>query len=398
MLEAIRRSENLSMNENTEVSAAIGRASGTRTEEITSGCIDHLVSLAADGLIPMFDPQHQLFCFRRRETAEHKIVVENLSHRYTMMVLLGLHQLEESGGRAPISCSSVVTSLLRDRRYIRSGADVGLILWLTACAAPNQLEEICPALELENVIYRYRDMRIGKTMELAWLLSGLAHVAIADPARGWKYARIAKQVYQRLVENQGMHGIFGHQATSRSLRGLIRGRIGSFADQIYPIYALSRFAKAYPEHEPVRRATKCAEAICKAQGPLGQWWWHYDAVTGKIAQRYPVYSVHQDGMGPMGLFALSEVSGENFEAAIFKGLNWIFAANELKHNMADPDNLMIWRAIAPHGTETTGAAEVVACLVGKEGRAPKNLAVVRECRPYHFGWLLYALCSNRARL
>jgi hypothetical protein len=398
MPEVIRGSEKLAMNQNPGACATIGRASGTRTGEVTSGCIDHLVSLAADGLMPMFDPQHQLFCFRRRETAEQKIVVENLSHRYTMMVLLGLRQLEESGGRAPISCSSVVTSLLRDRRCVRSGADVGLILWLTARIAPNQLEEICPTLELENVIYRYRDMRIGKTMELAWLLSGLAHAAIADPARDWKYARIAKQVYQLLVENQGMHGIFGHQATSRSLRGLIRGRIGSFADQIYPIYALSRFAKAYAEDEAVQCATRCAEAICKAQGPLGQWWWHYDALTGMVAQRYPVYSVHQDGMAPLGLFALSEVSGQNFEAAIFKGLNWIFAANELKHNMADRDNLMIWRAIAPHGTETTGAAEVLACLVGGEGRTPKNLAVVRECRPYHFGWLLYALCSRHARI
>jgi hypothetical protein len=395
MPEAIRDCEKLSITENNMYPTTFNTR-GT-PPQIVSRSVDHLISLAAEGLVPMFNAQHQLFCFRRRTAASQEIVIEGISHRYTIMALLGLHQLENSGGYSRINCVSIVTNLLRDRSYILSGADVGLTLWLMARIAPHQLEEICPALELENVIHRYRDMRDAKTMELAWFLTGLAQAAIADTSRSWKYERVAEQVYQLLVANQGPHGIFGHQARKKSMRGVIRGRIGSFADQIYPIYALSKFAVAYPKRDPVDRALKCAAAICNAQGPLGQWWWHYDAVTGNTVQRYPVYSVHQDGMAPMGLFALSDISSESFDEHIFKGLNWLFGANELKHNMTDPGESIIWRAIAPRGRETIGAAQLLAGLVAGESRMPNDLAIVRECRPYHFGWVLYSFSSRRGR-
>ena len=359
--------------------------------------IGRLISTAAEGLVRMFDVQRQLFCFRRRQTADRELISESHSHRYTIMSLLGLHELEKASGHSPISSVGIASNLLRDRSYIRTGADVGLTLWFVARVTPSELGAICSTLDLDNAINRYSDVRLGKTMEIAWLLAGLSHLAIADPAQGRKYAKTAKEIYKLLVENQGAHGIFGHQTTRSSLRGLIRGRIGSFADQIYPIYALSQYAKAYGEEEPVQCAIRCADAICEAQGPLGQWWWHYDAGAGKVFRRYPVYSVHQDGMAPMGLFALGEVSNKSYETNILNGLKWIFGVNELRHNMVDRSNLIIWRAIAQHGRETAGVTEALSWLIHGDTTKPKNLAVLHECRPYHFGWLLYAFASRRSR-
>ena len=53
----------------------------------------------------------------------------------------------------------------------------------------------------------------------------------------------ARSVYELLKKNQGPGGTFGHLAAAGSLAGALRGRIGSFADQVYPIYAFSQFAK-----------------------------------------------------------------------------------------------------------------------------------------------------------
>src|SRR5208337_2321146 len=140
---------------------------------------------------------------------------------------------------------------------------------------------------------------------------------------------LAVETYHRLIENQGDHGFFGHLNTKRSLAGRLRGQIGSFADQLYPIYALSKFATSFHVKEPLALALECAKAICRAQGKLGQWWWLYDSRTGRVLSRYPVYSVHQHGMAPMGLFALQEATGQNFTEAIYRGLQWVYGTNEL---------------------------------------------------------------------
>jgi len=68
---------------------------------------------------------------------------------------------------------------------------------------------------------------------------------------------------------------------------MLRGHIGSFADQVYPIYALARFGQAYGVQPAVEMAGRCGEAICRMQGPSGQWWWHYDTRTGKVFETYP---------------------------------------------------------------------------------------------------------------
>src|SRR5262249_20345113 len=139
----------------------------------------------------------------------------------------------------------------------------------------------------------------------------------------------------------------GHLGRSVSWSGWLRGSIGSFADQVYPIYAMTRLAQACDTQEPLARALDCAHAICHAQGPLGQWWWHYHARRGHVVRRYPVFTVHQDGMAPMALFALGQATGQNFSRHIYKGLQWDFGNNELAQDMRDESTNLIWRSIFP---------------------------------------------------
>src|SRR5207248_880072 len=142
-------------------------------------------------------------------------------------------------------------------------------------------------------------------------LAGISHLKLAGFSSLPELTDLAVRAWRLLEANRGPHGLFGHQAV-RGVFGTLRGRIGTFADQVYPIYALTRFAQAFGEAKALACAVDCAEAICRLQGPLGQWWWHYDSRTGRVTSKYPVYSVHQDAMAPLALLPLGEIGARDF--------------------------------------------------------------------------------------
>jgi hypothetical protein len=351
-----------------------------------------LIELAADGLGQMFDSEKGVFCFRLNQTND-ALVREGTSVRYTIISLLGLHRLEASGGRSPISVHTTLEKLLGEDNQITNAGDFGLLLWLCALVSPKSLGPVCRKLDLQNALRRYSDARQRRTMELAWLLAGFSHSTLAGAADG-KFSDIAFEAYRLIKSNQGKSGLFGHLHKSASFSGMIRGRIGSFADQVYPIYALSKFAQAYDVPEALELALKCAEGISRAQGPLGQWWWHYDSHSGEVRGHYPVYSVHQHGMGPMALLAISEASGADFNASICKGLKWISGNNEIGFDFRSLEAKVVWRSLysSTHGT----TLDVVKSFLRKPERSHSthNLTVKFECWPYELGWLLYALAGT----
>jgi len=72
-----------------------------------------IVTLAASGLEQMLDPEHKLFCFTLRQGASG-LVREGISHRYTMMTLLGLDQFEKAGQTSPVPISPILDRLIAD--------------------------------------------------------------------------------------------------------------------------------------------------------------------------------------------------------------------------------------------------------------------------------------------
>jgi hypothetical protein len=348
--------------------------------------VSRLIELAIRGLDPMFDPKEGLFCHRLKRTPEG-MIREGISERYTIMTLLGLLRTQAAGLHAPFDIRVMVDQLLGDTEWVDNIGDLGLLLWLCAFTAAEDLERFYRKFELDRIFEQFPDGRRRPTMELSWLLTGLAHAACTDVKPPSGLTRLANEAYQLLIENQGGHGIFGHLGRRSSLAGMVRGRVGSFADQVYPIYSMAHFGRVYRVKEAGERAVRCAEAICNLQGPMGQWWWHYDSETGRVVEQYPVYSVHQHAMGPMALFALQDTFDADFSPNIYKGLDWIKGANELHHNLEDPATGIVWRCIRPSATSSYTSR--IRTLLGRE----QNLGameVLFECRPYELGWLLYA--------
>jgi hypothetical protein len=357
--------------------------------------VPDLCSLAANGLVTMLDTERQLFCYRVKQTPQG-MVREGISHRYTMMSLLGLHRFEAGGLRSsPINIDTVFEALVTDLAWLDNLGDLGLILWLCAVIRPDFLKQLYAQLDVRGAPARLRGARKSATMELAWLLSGLSHASLAARHTMPGLAELAAETYSLLQSNQGEHGFFRHLTPNGTLASALRGRIGSFADQVYPIYAFSKFGQALQNRAALDSARRCAEAICHAQGSLGQWWWHYDSLTGRIVQKYPVYSVHQHGMAPMSLFALTKATRVDFRGPIFKGLAWINGTNEFETTLRSISSSLVWRSAYRPGNLKMYVREFRDFLTSTDQVAPPSeLEIKFECRPYELGWLLYAFCGE----
>jgi hypothetical protein len=226
------------------------------------------------------------------------------------------------------------------------------------------------------------------TVELAWVLSALA-AAQREPE--W-----AAAVRDRLLGAfSAAAGVFPHRVGPGAGGGL-RGHVACFADQVYPIQALARHHRAVGDAGGLAAAARCAERICEQQGGAGQWWWHYDARTGRVIEGYPVYSVHQDAMGPMALLDLAEAGGPDFADAVRRGVDWMREAPELGVCLVDESERVIWRKVARSDPRKlvralrAGASRLHPQLrLGWLDAAFPPNAVDWESRPYHLGWVLH---------
>jgi len=305
------------------------------------------------------------------------------------MTLLGLLRARSAGLQPPIDIEATVDRLLHDTAWIDNVGDLGLLLWLCAATSHEHLNQFHKMFDLSGALKRFPDARFRLTMELSWFLTGLAHASKMGDAADLQ--SIAHETYCLVRANQGQHGLFGHMAKWHSMAGVVRGRVGSFADQVYPIFAMAHSARVFGHREARESALRCASAICRLQGSLGQWWWHYDSVTGQVVEQYPVYSVHQHGMAPMALLAVQETCAADFNTHIQNGLQWISGANELGQDLQDADAGIAWRCIQPPKANPYVAGLRV---LMRKGPSRDTLHILYECRPYELGWLLYAFSTS----
>jgi len=353
--------------------------------------LSNLVELSQKGLESMLDHATKRFC-NRMILKNGCVVRDGDSYRYTLISLLGLQKLRQARGIDKFNIDALLSSQIKSVGDLSSAGDAGLILWLTSLAHPRRLAEVFEILSPETLLSRFSDARSRKTTELSWLLTGLSYAKLASTNYPLFIDELARNTFQYICENYAESGIFRHEGKN-TLTGKIRGHIGVFADQVYPIYALSIYSTAFGNSDAAKMAKACADRICELQGEKGQWWWYYNADNGKVAGHYPVYSVHQDGMAPMALYAVQQIIRSDYSRNIEKGLTWIYGNNELKFNMIDRKHNMIWRCIWM-GKRRRDVDLLRATLGHKPSADHDKLRVLFECRSYHLGWLLYAFADK----
>jgi hypothetical protein len=336
----------------------------------------------------MFRAATHEFGFTMRRTSDGN-KLEGTSVRYGAIVLLGAGHLDEARQR-PIfggeSASEFCDRLIRNLDSTPNLGDVALITWAAALLDRPELGKAMACLK-----QRMAAATDVFTVEIAWALSALSQ---AQPKMDVK--SLAGEVKNRLMKGYSPSGgLFGHVIGSKS-RG-VRAHVGCFADQVYPIQALSRFHHAFDDSQSLATAARCAKQICAVQGTAGQWWWHYDIRTGDVLEGYPVYSVHQNSMAPMALLDLLDAGGPDYSAAMRLGVKWMEHAPEVGRSLIDEPNHVIWRKVGRSDPKKlvrkirAGASWVHPRLRLQwiNGLLPPR-TIDFESRPYHLGWVLHA--------
>mgnify|MGYP005806331323 CR=1 FL=1 len=368
--------------------ALAGISASTRTQ------VDRLLALARAGLPRMYRDGsfgHTLRAVRTKSGWGERLEGDSL--RYMSMVALGLACTDEATQRQILEGGTAVDLARHAAVRAETSTDVGafaLAAWAAAEAG---------RLYAATLFRQLRDRLAAQTpiptVQCAWaLIAGLAGRAYGDTSAVIDLAR------GRLVAGLSGSGLFPHMLPE-SANGRMRSHIACFADQTYPIQAFSRLHAASGDAVDLSIAEACADRICKLQGPDGQWWWHYDTRDGRVAEGYPVYSVHQHAMGPMALLELREAGGRDYFRPIMKGLRWLELHPEVVATLVTPEKGVIWRKVArrePNKAVRAVAAFTTALSPGLRVPALDMLfppsRVDYECRPYELGWLLYAWLSG----
>jgi hypothetical protein len=351
--------------------------------------VHDLNALALRSLVSLFEDKENLFC-RRVTLTKDGFYREATSWKRTIIALLGLQRLAESGATIPFDVALIRGAVLKDTSWVKSIGDLGLLTWLTAACAPARLGILLDEFDFGSALESYWDGRQARTTGLAWFLAGIAHARLVAPGTLQDLTDVAVDAYHLLQDNQSEGGIFGRAAFSRFFPQIFYNRFGSFADQMHAIYGLTTFARAFQIEEPLASALACANSVRALQGEMGQWWFLYDKRTCRIVNHYPILSLHQDGIAPVGFFALGETTGQSFDGAVHKGLSWIAGANELGDDLRNLDRGLIWDSIGPR-TRMANYWEAAFSLMNiSHGPRAESLQIRYEARPDHFGWLLYA--------
>jgi hypothetical protein len=358
--------------------------------------ISSLSALAVHGLAEMYQPEGQHFpntMRGMRSTDGPRLQAEGDNLRYAAIVALGLATLPKPSQKHVLAGDGASQLARTVAARAIGNSDLG-VLALAAWAAAEVAGEFIDELfnELKRRVISNQPM---PTVDASWALTA----AIAARELG-DTATLASTLANRLLTAARPIGVFPHMLPAQA-QSKIRRHVGCFADQVYPIQALSRWFVTSQDRTARAAANRCARVIVDRQGAAGQWWWHYDVRDGSIVEGFPVYSVHQHAMAPMALHELREVGGDDHGAAIVLGLQWLETHPEVIEELISERLNVVWRKVGRH--EQGKAVRRMSALT-TAGRRGLHLPLIDrvwppgqidyECRPYELGWLLYAWVAN----
>ena len=335
----------------------------------------------------------------RRDAQGHG-VAHGYSVRYAAICQIGIDRWVR---HHPDDGVQLPDLLGRVRDRVQGVDDIGdIALWVWA-ACEGRAEDAARFVQRMKELWP-RQVESCHAVEVAWVVKACVRAYEADATLRPEVLPILEDARRRLTGLfEERSGLFRRHRRP-GFRQRFSGEIACFADQVYPIVALSDVAGTLGDACAKEMAGRTADRICDFQGPLGQWLWHYDIPRNRVCEAYPVFSVHQHGMAPMALLACDSVTGKDHRTAIEKGIRWIWGQNELGLDLVLPEEGIILRDIERREPEKLSRKVKAACCVlgirpaGALLCAPfRGFKVNYECRPYELGWILYAWADQVGR-
>jgi hypothetical protein len=367
--------------------------------------IRRLCTLSLERLPLMVEPHSGLVVFR---VDGDDLVPAGTTARYTAMTSLGLERAIQHGWSSKLDPGQLLAALDRELPGIENSGDIGLVAWAAARLAKPLAERAVGRLLDFGPLTQRRSGESVHSTELAWVVTGLAEALAHDVGPSGPVRARFDEAFAMLLAQRGASGLMTFSrplSPGASIREHFRSEFGFFDAQVYTIIAALRRFELLGDADARDMAKVIGQGILAHQHPLGQWAWHYNVRTGALVDLYPVYSVHQDGMAPMALLPLESILGVPTEAAVARGVAWLFGDNELGLPLADFERNTIWRSIrrrtpyrnVVYPLKFASLARVGDGLdLGARLAQPSRLEIDREFRPYHLGFCLYAFAELAA--
>ena len=345
----------------------------------------------------MWDSNTGLFSHKTRIGDDGSYINERGNPLYSAMAIVGLLEDEATGCACAPTLVGPTLDALHCVHACRSEAALGgCLMWAAALAEDSRTVEVLMRTT------RSLNIRRASSMELGLVLSGLMKCHEHKPQLRDKVAAVMPEIRDELLRRFSWSAnLFRGVSRGRPVN-VREGRLTSFASQAYPLHGLAHLARCV-EGSVRPECARAAQQLVDEQGSHGQWWWQYSAASGHTVEGYPVYSVHQDGMAFMALGTLHNLGQGVYDAPLWRGLQWLFGENELGESLVSRHPEMIFRCIQRRGSDAdgisgmsrrnrTGAVLASVGLYPVAGSHAKQgtLEILRECRSYHLGWLLYA--------
>jgi hypothetical protein len=369
--------------------------------------VKDVVVFSLRALENMYQDNCLRFCYTILRDAPRERVP---SFRYTAITLLGLDAAKRSGLPVVFPVDRICTDLAIRAADETDLGNKALALWAALKLRSGAADQALHSLLAHDGFITATDQGLIHTTELAWAVYGLA-MACADMnvsgggvlGRNRKNAvkkRLEEALQTLSLQRNATTGLFqcaGIPNGNARLRDKLKTTSGFFDSQVYGAMALAESSAALEAPDLLDEAHKTVRALLKRQGPNGEWPWHYDIRSGAIIDPYPIFSVHQDGMGPMVLLDVGERLGVEFQEPVERSLQWVFGSNEIGTSMIDRELEVIWRGLGRKGIRRyiLQASRLLHYGLSSSARllnAFPGTAIIYECRPYHLGWLLYAFC------
>ncbi len=359
---------------------------------------DRLDAICQSGLSTSYNPNTHAFDLqlmdKKWQSCHDFYPTEALTS--TAICLIGISRAGLDPRLLGVPLQKTLDSLYDQYRQSGYRGGFGLVIWANALHHGLDIDTLqfrC-GVSLDKID---RFAAALTTMETAWLASGLAHEYHRSHSGYTK--KLLDAVTRELIENrfQPETGMVSHAGTKAGATHMLRRWIANFADQIYTIQALAFVARLTDDAKSLQIAERLADKMVELQGDKGQWWWHYDARRGTVPLPYSVYSVHQHGMAPMALSAVTAAGGKDYSEAKALSRQWL-SDNELGVDLVDEDNRTIWRSIEYLDNRIGDVRRKAKSLLGlahDTATDAQMLTVNYETRPYEWAWCLYAGAIER---
>jgi hypothetical protein len=353
-----------------------------------------MLDRSAAFLLEAYSPERALFPFSSSVGPDGRYVHDYGSRalRYTINSFLGLQEASRAGiGPDEAWVEGAIDDFLAKRLDdVSSPADLGLLLVLLR-ERPDHPAAAAAVLRLSRLVGSGPGSRLP-VQTLAWMQWGLDSCASAGSTAA---ARVSDRLFATILDD------YVHEGTllPRHSSSFYRRNVVSFGAIVYFLRAVHEHARRTGDATARALFRSGVARMIEEQGPQGEWPWLYSVATGRAAELYPVYAVHQDSMAMLFLLPALDQGVPGVRAAMERSLAWAFGANELRRPMYVDEPYRAFRSITrtdryPRAGRYVRAVRGIA--FGRTARPARGrgVRVNEECRSYHPGWILYAWASR----